>query len=52
MLNLNGCKIAGGELDKLLSHDALRMLYLRRCGVPEKAIEDFEEKMASLAVYR
>ena len=52
VLNLNGCKIAGGDLDGLLGHAALRMLYIRRCGVPEKDIEEFRQKMVSLAIYR
>ena len=52
MLNLNGCKIAGGDLNGLVGHAALRMLYIRRCGVPEKDIEEFRKKMAGLAVYR
>ena len=52
VLNLNGCKIAGGDLDDLLGHAALRMLYIRRCGVPEKDIEEFKKNMVSLAIFR
>ena len=52
VLNLNGCKIGGDDLEDLVGHDALRMLYIRRCGVPAKSVEDFKPKMVSLAIYR
>ena len=47
MLNFNGWNIAGGRPRRPARAYALRMLYIRHCGVRGEEIERLKEKMAS-----